>query len=57
MVCDIPELQCHSHTVFRTTKTIVSGEMLVTPTQCLARVTDDNADLRQKIRLNKLHSV
>jgi len=49
----IPELHCHSHTVFfLCTNTIVSGEIPCTPTQFHTIVTYDNADLGEKTRFN-----
>jgi len=53
MDSEIPELRCHLHTVFcigRNIETIISGEMLGTPTQCHTFVIYD--DTGQKTRLN-----
>jgi len=53
MDSEIPELHCHLHTVFcksHNFETIISGEMLGTPTQCQTFVIYD--DTGQKTRLN-----
>jgi len=53
MDSEIPELHCHSHTEFcigPNFETIISGEILGTPTQCLTFVIYD--DPGQKTRLN-----
>jgi len=50
---EIPELHCHLHTVScmgHNFETIISGEMLDTPTQCHTFVIYD--DTGQKTRLN-----
>jgi len=58
MDSEIPELHCHSHTVFcigHNFEITISGEMLGTPTQCHTFVIYD--DTGQKTRLNSFHSV
>jgi len=55
---EISELHCHLHTVFcigHNFETIISGEMLGTPTQSQAFVI--YVDFAQKTRLNSYHSV
>jgi len=47
MDSEIAELHCHSYTVFFTcTNTMISGEMLGTPTQCHTIATYDIAEHR-----------
>jgi len=58
MDSEIPELHYHLHIVFcigHNFETIISGEMLGTPTQCHTFVMYD--DTGQKTHLNYFHSV
>jgi len=58
MDSEIPELHCHLHTVFcigHNFESIISGEMIGTPTQCHTFVIYN--DTGQKTRLKLIHFV
>jgi len=51
---EIPELHCHLHTAFcigHNFETIISGEMLGTPTQCHTFVIYDDAGQKTHLKL------
>jgi len=51
---EIPELHCHFHTVFcigHNFETIISGEMLGTPTQCHTFVIYDDTGQKTRLKL------